>query len=182
MSSLGDRLRGTRRRRGLTQQDLAQAAGVSLSLIRRLEQDEQQDTRMATAHRLAAALRIPATRLISRAELPRPPVHADELWRPVQQAIEQPPQQPEEPATLDDVTAALGAARVVHFRAGYAQLAVMLPGLIRDADRARRGRGGAAHAGPGAPPRRLGAHADAAIRRRRGGAGRPAARADRSGA
>ncbi|WP_280400087.1 helix-turn-helix domain-containing protein [Nocardia carnea] len=38
---LGERLQNIRKRRGLTQRELAEAAGVSLSLIRKLEQGER---------------------------------------------------------------------------------------------------------------------------------------------
>jgi transcriptional regulator with XRE-family HTH domain len=57
--TVGDRLRVVRKRRGLTQRQVARLAGVSLSLISKLEQGERQDTRTETLRRLAVALGVP---------------------------------------------------------------------------------------------------------------------------
>jgi transcriptional regulator with XRE-family HTH domain len=65
-SSFGHRLKSARKRRGLTQRELAGLAGVSLSLIRKLEQDERDSVRMETAHKLATALRMSTTMLLPR--------------------------------------------------------------------------------------------------------------------
>jgi len=62
---IGARLREVRKRRGLSQQALASTSGVSLSLIRKLEQGERADTRLETARQLAAALHVPTTSLIA---------------------------------------------------------------------------------------------------------------------
>ncbi|WP_335755860.1 helix-turn-helix domain-containing protein [Streptomyces malaysiensis] len=64
-ANVGKRLQEVRKRRGMTQRQLASASGVSLSLIRKLEQGERADTRLETARQLAQALRIPTTTLIA---------------------------------------------------------------------------------------------------------------------
>ena len=46
---LGDRLRTWRRKRGMTQEQLAYAADVSVGLIGKLEQGERRSARDATA-------------------------------------------------------------------------------------------------------------------------------------
>jgi len=68
--TLGDRVREARRRRGLTQRDLARLSGLSLSLVRKLEQDERGDIRIETAHKLAASLGVRTTTLIGDRHLP----------------------------------------------------------------------------------------------------------------
>lgn len=66
VTGIGSSLREIRKRRGLTQRELAAASGVSLSLIRKLEQGEITDTRMETAHTLASTLRVPTSYLLER--------------------------------------------------------------------------------------------------------------------
>ncbi len=55
MSTMGERLRATRKRAGVTQIDLAAKTGVGLATIRRVEQ-EAMEPRMGTTRKLAAAL------------------------------------------------------------------------------------------------------------------------------
>ncbi|TYP04542.1 helix-turn-helix protein [Streptomyces coelicolor] len=62
-ADIGKQLRDVRKRRGMSQQELAKSSGVSLSLIRKLEQGERSDTRLETARQLAAALHVPTTRM-----------------------------------------------------------------------------------------------------------------------
>ena len=65
MDTLGQRLEAARRRRVLTQAELADLAGVSLITVSRLENDRHAgQTRPATARRLAAALGVDAAWLM----------------------------------------------------------------------------------------------------------------------
>ena len=64
-ANIGKRLQEVRKRRGMTQRQLASESGVSLSLIRKLEQGERADTRLETARQLAQTLRVPTTSLIA---------------------------------------------------------------------------------------------------------------------
>ncbi|MGK8466690.1 helix-turn-helix domain-containing protein [Nocardia cyriacigeorgica] len=61
---LGERLQSIRKRRGLTQRELAETAGVSFSLVRKVEQGERDDVRIDTLRRLAVALDCPLTALL----------------------------------------------------------------------------------------------------------------------
>ncbi|WP_280296687.1 helix-turn-helix domain-containing protein [Nocardia abscessus] len=61
---LGERLQTVRKRRGLTQRELAESSRVSLSLIRKIEQGERDDIRMDTLRRFAVALGCPVTVLL----------------------------------------------------------------------------------------------------------------------
>ncbi len=58
METLGERLAEMRRRRLMTQEDLAHAAGVSAATVTRLETIGDTNPRVATVKRLAAALGI----------------------------------------------------------------------------------------------------------------------------
>ncbi|MEO3755859.1 helix-turn-helix transcriptional regulator [Streptomyces sp. B6B3] len=131
---IGARLQDLRKRRGLSQQDLARASGVSVSTIRKLEQGEQRDTRMETARKLAAALRVPTTRLLDRGDA-EPSIHPSDVWRPVQWAVERPRLDDDLPEpTLTGVEHELDAARALYFADDFAALAAALPSLLRDAD------------------------------------------------
>lgn len=131
---IGERLREVRKRRGLSQRELATASGVSLSLIRKLEQGELQNTRMETARHLAVALRVPTTQLVARDD--DGDTHlATEPWRPLQRAIEEPPQSPETEPDMDGISAILGSdIRGAYFDSRMSDLSVLLAPLLRDAD------------------------------------------------
>lgn len=58
MESLGKRIEETRRRRLMTQADLAEQARVSLITVTRLENDASTNPRMSTIKALAAALEV----------------------------------------------------------------------------------------------------------------------------
>lgn len=131
---IGTRLRDVRKRRGMTQRELASASGVSVSLIRKLEQGELQDTRLETARRLAVALRVPTGRLIRRDADPTDAATADQ-WAPVRAAVLAPPAAAlDEEPTTEGVVEALRAARPLFVDVDLAGLAEVLPPLLRDAD------------------------------------------------
>ncbi|WP_156994475.1 helix-turn-helix domain-containing protein, partial [Pseudonocardia acaciae] len=76
---LGDRVRGLRERalgptgRKMTQADLAAAAGVSLDLIRKLEQGVRHTASLPSLHKLARALDVDIVRLLGKeVALPQP--------------------------------------------------------------------------------------------------------------
>lgn len=54
--NIGDRVGTLRRRCGLTQEQLAEAAGVDVSTVRKLEQGARQGARLSTLHALARVL------------------------------------------------------------------------------------------------------------------------------
>ncbi|WP_395108558.1 helix-turn-helix domain-containing protein [Actinomadura sp. SCN-SB] len=128
--NVGRRLREWRKRRGITQRELAGLAGVSLSLVRKLEQGERQDTRVETLRRFASALKIPTSELIERSEVEDPSdVHAEQ-WRDVRKALHGLPRDEvaEEP-TVEGVARSLASAMPLFSSDRYSELAALLPAL-----------------------------------------------------
>ncbi|MEU9963164.1 helix-turn-helix domain-containing protein [Streptomyces malaysiensis] len=136
-ANVGKRLQEVRKRRGMTQRQLASASGVSLSLIRKLEQGERADTRLETARQLAQALRIPTTTLIAEhQDEPETASGADDHWEPVRRTLMAPVRVDgvaEEP-TVHGVREALESALPLFSGDRFAELSVILPPLLRDAD------------------------------------------------
>ncbi|WJV47657.1 helix-turn-helix domain-containing protein [Streptomyces flavofungini] len=132
-TDIGPKLRDLRKRRGMSQRDLAAASGVSLSTISKLEQGATTgDVRLETAHRLAAALRVTTTRLLRRE--PASPGPAPGAWLPLQQALESPPAQPDEDISVQPITAGLSAVRAAYFGNRLHDLVALAVPLLRDAD------------------------------------------------
>lgn len=135
-ATIGERLREIRKRRGLSQRELADLSGVSLSLIRKLEQGERSDTRLETARQLAHALKVPTTRLVAEhAEASADPDTIDR-WAPVHAALAAPPEPDglDEPPTYTGVRDALLAATPLFAHDRFAELGEALPPLLRDAE------------------------------------------------
>jgi transcriptional regulator with XRE-family HTH domain len=131
--AIGDRVRDIRKRRGLTQRDLAGLSGMSLSLVRKLEQGERQDIRIETARKLAVSLGVPTMALIGDAPEPSP-VTGQPAWEPVRQALISPAGGSAfEPVTEEGLSGALTAAVKLYHDNEYSSLALVLPGLLRDA-------------------------------------------------
>lgn len=134
-SYIGARLREVRKRRGLTQRGLASASGVSLSLIRKLEQGERADTRLETARQLAVALRVPTSRLIADRQEDGADATTMDHWGPVRRALLTPtPSGPDDPPTTHGVRQAIDAAIPLFSSDQFTELSTVLPGLLRDAD------------------------------------------------
>ncbi len=135
-NALGDRLQSVRKRRGLTQAELAREAGVSVSLIRQLEQGVTEDTRLETARKLAVALRVPTTTLVSRPDAAEPTSGDVDQWNAVRRALEGRPsgESPAEAPTLEGVRTGLDEVMPLLAASHYSQLRVALPALLRDAD------------------------------------------------
>ncbi|MFD8675087.1 helix-turn-helix domain-containing protein [Streptomyces seoulensis] len=120
-ANLGQRLRDTRKHRGLSQRELSKLSGVPLSLIRKL----------------AHALKIPTTQLITEhAETPAGPDTANH-WAPVHTALTATPQPtddaPEAP-TYNGVRDALHAATPLFSTDRFDALRTVLPPLLRDTE------------------------------------------------
>ncbi|MGH3831013.1 MAG: helix-turn-helix domain-containing protein [Pseudonocardiaceae bacterium] len=64
---LGERLAQLRRRRGMTQEALAERSAVSVSVIRKLEQGERDSAGLSTLRKLASALDVPTMELFAPA-------------------------------------------------------------------------------------------------------------------
>ncbi|MFD7505738.1 helix-turn-helix domain-containing protein [Streptomyces sp. NPDC059850] len=133
---IGERLRDIRKRRRLTQHGLSEASGVSVSWIRKLEQGEQQDTRLETARKLAAALGVSTTRLIAGHLEDEADEATIERWEPVRHALTAPvPDRGADQApTVEGISAALTAALPLFSGDRFTDLRPVLPALLRDAD------------------------------------------------
>ncbi|MFD8531544.1 helix-turn-helix domain-containing protein [Streptosporangium canum] len=131
-------LKSIRKRRGLSQRELSELSGVSLSWIRKLEQGTAEDTRMETAHRLARALRVPTSKLIPAGDSAPPDASDVEQWTTVRRALEGrfDRAEPEEVPTLEGLTEIFTSAAVPALQSNsYAQLQMIFPHLLRDIDR-----------------------------------------------
>lgn len=133
--NLGERLREVRKRRGMNQKELATQSGVSLSLIRKLEQGERTDTRLETARQLAAALRVPTSRLMADGDEEGATRETIDQWGPVRRALvgQSADGDLEEP-TLQGVRSSLQAALPLFSGDRFSELSAILPALLRDAD------------------------------------------------
>ncbi|WP_405181543.1 helix-turn-helix domain-containing protein [Nocardia sp. NBC_01377] len=133
---LGERLQAVRKRRGLTQRELAESSGVSLSLIRKIEQGERDDTRVDTLRRFAVALGCPVTALLGPGPYSTPSSEngGGELWTPTHDALASMLDAPAaEPVAVRSMEAALAHATKLYHDNEYERLARILPRLIRDA-------------------------------------------------
>ncbi|MET7795626.1 helix-turn-helix domain-containing protein [Streptomyces decoyicus] len=130
---IGTRLREIRKRRSLSQRELSAASGVSVSLIRQLEQGAVAGTRMETARKLASALRVETSSLLERDGMDAPADTA-EPWRPLQQAVQVAPVQSAEEPTVQGVAALLPDVRRAYFGNRLTELTGLLAPALRDAD------------------------------------------------
>ncbi|MEU9776186.1 helix-turn-helix transcriptional regulator [Streptomyces sp. NPDC047968] len=135
MTYAGKKVKDARKRSGLTQRELADHSGVSLSTIRKLEQGERSGARMETLHTLAKALRLPTMALVAEPREEGARAGTRELWEPVRAELVRPPA-PEagDPATPAGVARVLAAAEAFYRDHHFAELAAVLPALVHDAD------------------------------------------------
>jgi transcriptional regulator with XRE-family HTH domain len=135
-TSAGDRVRSVRKRRGMTQRELATAARLSSSTIKKIEQDAYPSMRLETIHKLAKALRVNTSALAAGPDAEAPERADVDLWEPVRRALEGAPDaEPDEEPTLDGLQSAFGAAIPLLVANHYDQVRIMLPALLRDSDR-----------------------------------------------
>lgn len=133
-TDIGARLRDLRKRRGMSQRELATAAGVSLSTVRHLEQGDPGGTRMETARALASALHVATTSLLHR-DQPDEQRPDPVPWRALHLAVSAPPPRPaDEAPTLTGVSKGLAEVRQLHIAKRMTDETAMLVPLIRDAD------------------------------------------------
>jgi transcriptional regulator with XRE-family HTH domain len=130
----GQRLASIRKRRGYTQSGLADASGVSVSLIRKLEQGTVTDTRLETARRLAEALRVPTSALVPAGDAEDAAEDTARAWEPVRRALYGQMPQPDEPPTEEGVRRELAEVQPLLAVNQYTRVLKRLPALIRDAD------------------------------------------------
>ncbi len=132
-TGVGTRLRTERRLAGLSQQELAQTSGVSISTIRALEQGRGADPTAATARRLAAGLGVQTTRLM-RAESEhvwRPAVESAGMWAPVIRAVAAPLPLPDtDPPEVGDVRTLVRTVLRANRQQDYAITAAKAPAAL----------------------------------------------------
>jgi len=139
--SLGERLGKLRRRRGLTQDQLALASGVGVATIRKIERDAQATARLATLHRLARVLNVPTTALLTAPQVQPAPVADDSGLRSIRQAL-QPIRSLNGVSFAEDATSiptivglreSLRAANGVYQGDDYDLVLRLVPGLLSEA-------------------------------------------------
>src|ERR1019366_6845475 len=103
---MADRIRVVRKRRGMTQRELAATAGLSYSTVKKIEQGTYGGMRLETARKIAAAMQVPTTAIMPQRE----PVNGAqpdtaEAWGPVRRALAGEPsgEEPAEEPTADGV-------------------------------------------------------------------------------
>lgn len=135
MTYAGMKVKDARKRTGLTQRQLAEHSGVSLSTIRKLEQGERSGARMETMHALARALRLPTMSLVTEPDEKGATAETRELWEPVRAELMRPPSREiDAPATPNGVSEVLATTVPLYRNHRFSELASILPALLRDAD------------------------------------------------
>ena len=135
-AGMNDRLREVRKRRGLTQRELARESGVSVSLIRKIEQENYGGIGIIALRKLAVALDVPTTALLSAAPIREPAPGSGINWQPLSDVLAAGSVPQREPEQARDIASALTAAVRLYHSNRYSDLAAMLPGLVRDAAQA----------------------------------------------
>jgi transcriptional regulator with XRE-family HTH domain len=132
-STVGERIREARKRRGMAQRDLATAAGLSLSTIRKAEQGAL-DLRLETARKIAVALDVPTMDIVDPVRPERQEPGEAGIWAATRDALLSPQEPPASGQATEQGTAAalLAAVRLYHANQ-YGRLARVLPLLVRDA-------------------------------------------------
>jgi transcriptional regulator with XRE-family HTH domain len=139
-TTIGDRLRRARREQGMTQEDLAERAGLSRELIAKIEQGRRQSVRLTTLTRLAQALDVPLSELADS----RPRLDGDRdgasilairdvLLSPSLLPGIDPGADDGGPASLPPLNAAVNRAADAYWTGQFGPLAAMIPGLIGEA-------------------------------------------------
>ncbi|MBX6357819.1 MAG: helix-turn-helix transcriptional regulator [Micromonosporaceae bacterium] len=140
-ASISDRVRSLRTRRGMTQEELAEAAGLSLAVIKKLEQGGT--CRMETYHQLARALGVKTVWFVAPSSPePREAAVDDTVLADMRSAITPPIGLSGKPLygtadgdqpDLDRLRQAISSAAKKYHNDQYDELAAMMPGLIRSA-------------------------------------------------
>ncbi|MGH3568008.1 MAG: helix-turn-helix domain-containing protein [Pseudonocardia sp.] len=136
---LGDRLARLRRLADLTQESLSERSGVSVDVIRKLEQHRKHSVRLPTLHKLATGVEVEVTGLLGDP----PALSAEQGESPalvaVRRAIMPSPLastlEPDsaEPLSLDLLRAEIAEGWTFYHAAEFGQLTRSLPEIIDDA-------------------------------------------------
>ncbi|MGW5158900.1 helix-turn-helix domain-containing protein [Nonomuraea wenchangensis] len=131
---LGERLQSYRKLRGLSQRELAARSGVTLSLIRKVEQGERKSVRIETVRAWATALDVTTTALLGPVpETEQQNGNGDRL-APLRQALQgADPADVEDVPTADGLRSAIASAVRLYHNDAYAELTTILPVLVKEA-------------------------------------------------
>ncbi|GAA4714617.1 helix-turn-helix domain-containing protein [Phytohabitans rumicis] len=131
-STLGAQLSALRRRRAMSQRDLAERAGVSVDLVRKLEQGQRHATRIASLTALANALDVSPADLLGKPRgLPAGRVSGE--VGAIRRAVLGVRRTNVEPPTMDAQRAAAAEVWRLYWAGRYAELARELPDHIAGA-------------------------------------------------
>lgn len=138
-TSIGDRIRSLREYRDLTQEQLADRAGISVDTIRTLEQNRRQSARIDTLRRLARALDVQLERLVGQPTMTQQ-LQDDGGLIALRDAIQDIGALPgvlsgddlEDPPGEDAWAESVNAATRLYWEGGYSELSSTLPLLLRD--------------------------------------------------
>ncbi len=148
-ATIGDQLRRLRAERGLTQEGLAGQAGVSVDLVKKLEQGKRESARLTTLVKLANALDVPLAELTDKR--PRLNGGGDRLVLGLRDALLSTdllvgldPMDDAQPTPLPLLDAAVERIWAHYWSGRFTDLARALPGLIAEARLTRHSAGTAA--------------------------------------
>jgi transcriptional regulator with XRE-family HTH domain len=143
VETLGDRLARIRRRQGYTQEGLAEASGVSVGTLRKLERNDRESARLSTLHKLARALGVTTTDLLGT-HIPAAPVGPSsedpgllairKALTPVRVGAPDPVEGA--PATADELNQSVKVGIRWYRSDDYTAAVRVVPGLLLDAETA----------------------------------------------
>ncbi|MHC0429944.1 helix-turn-helix domain-containing protein [Streptomyces sp. O3] len=139
-TGIGDRVARLRLRRKLTQERLAERAGLSVDIVRKLEQGRRQTARLATLNALARALDVEPSILVGQPstfevhdEADPPSVLAlRQAVSPVSEFLGEDPD-PEDPPNIAELRQSLKSTERIRREGRMADIGTLLPQLISDA-------------------------------------------------
>ncbi|MGW1740636.1 helix-turn-helix domain-containing protein [Nocardia sp. NPDC001965] len=132
-ADLGDRVASVRKRRGLSQRELAELSGISLSLVKKIEQGQRGTVRLETLRALAVALGVRTSTLQDQGDAEWASAETVDLWGPVRRALAARGDDLEERPTIEGVRASYQNLLPALGRHLYSEVAAGLPALLRDA-------------------------------------------------
>lgn len=139
LNTIGDRLKMIRRERNLTQEELAEAAGVSREIVAKLEQGRRQSARTTTLMKLSDALDVDLSDLTGKRERLAGDRDGGRVLA-LRDALISPsllpgmdPEDGREPTTVAELESAVDAAGDTYWAGDFGALLARLPGLICEA-------------------------------------------------
>lgn len=139
--SIGDRLARLRARRGLTQEQLAEHAELSVDTVRKLEQNQRHTARLSTLNALARVLDVETSVLVGQPTVLEPASGVEppsilalrQAVTPVADVAGSAADGDVEPPSVARLKDAIRSTELIRRRGELARIAVLLPILIRDA-------------------------------------------------